>query len=226
MSQYIYAPGCAVSAYSSLVEEHFHAAMENLYGSMPVMRTCCFNHPDIAPGTIILTPCTTCLQRYRKLYPECDTRFVLEEILQSATFLFPNYLGQEMSIQDTCSARQQPETLQVVRDLLSKMNICVQEARAHGVRSKCCGEKLYGKIAYDKVLEMMRRRAEEMPCQDVVTYCASCSTPINYGGRNAHFIGDLLFRLSSDMKCPNVKEWNARLLSVRNASLQSSKNEL
>jgi len=56
-----------------------------------------------------------------------------------------------------------------------------------------CGDSFYGTLPVEKVKDQMRRRAGEMPCQDVVVYCVSCSKAMHIGGKRPRYIVDLLF---------------------------------
>ena len=97
-------------------------------------------------GSCILTPCVTCYQQYKKLCPNAEPVFLLEKLLETDVFPFPDYHGIEMSIQDTCSARLDPKVLSVVRRLLERMNIRLSEPqksfemlRAEILRETACG---------------------------------------------------------------------------------------
>ena len=96
-----------------------------------------------------------------------SVNYVLADIAKSNDFPFPDYGGMPMSIQDTCYARKRPDVHETIRLLLQRMNIRIIEPQATCTHSKCCGHALYGKAATDKVEELMRKRAGEMPCDDV-----------------------------------------------------------
>ena len=66
--KYIYAPGCALMIHKPHLAEKLKAVIEEMYGPMDTLLSCCFNTPQLEEGTCIITPCSTCNNRYRSLY--------------------------------------------------------------------------------------------------------------------------------------------------------------
>lgn len=217
MMKYIYAPGCALMSYKPHLADRLKEYVTAIYGPMDTLLPCCFNRPALSPETCVVTPCATCAEQYAKMDPGITSHFFLKDISESETFPFPDYRGISMSIQDTCSARTQPEVLATIRRLLERMGIRLLEPEKTGVRSKCCGQVFYGKVPTPKVEELMKKRAEEMPCQDVVVYCASCIMSMTVGGRRPRYILDLLFGESTAMQTWGADAWNCRLRDFRNS---------
>lgn len=116
-----------------------------------------------------------------------------------------------MSIQDTCYARKRPDVHQTIRLLLERMNIRIVEPQATCSHSKCCGQTFYGKTDTSKVEDLMRKRANEMPCENVVVYCSSCIVSMMVGGKKPRYILDLLFNEETDMQCFTIDDWNRKL---------------
>ena len=213
--KYLYAPGCALMAYKPHLAERLKEVATKFYGSMDTLLSCCFTTPQLEPGTRIITPCATCAEKYTKLYTDCEAQFFLTDIANSTDFPFPDYGGISMSIQDTCSARSHPEYLATIRRLLERMNIRLIEPAKTGQRAKCCGQVFYGKLDNCKVEAQMKIRANEMPCEDVVVYCASCIMSMTVGGKRPRYILDLLFGEPTLMKNAEVDAWNKRLRHFR-----------
>lgn len=213
--KYIYAPGCALMSYKPHLADKLKEIADQKYGQTETLLACCFNKPDLEPGTCIITPCATCAQNYVKGFPECTSSFFLSELADSEDFPFPDYGGVSMSIQDTCTAKTQPEVMDAIRKLLKRMNINLVEPAFSGKKSKCCGQIFYGKLSTDKVEDLMTKRAEEMPCEDVVVYCASCIMSMTVGGKRPRYIVDLLFGEPTDLKISGADEWNGRLRNFR-----------
>lgn len=213
--KYIYAPGCALVCYKPHLADRLKEVVEAHYGPVETLLTCCFRRPPLEAGSCILTPCTTCDQHYRKLYPDCETKWLLEEMLSWDDFPFPDYGGEEMSVQDTCSGRTDDRYLDTVRRLLERMNIRVVEAAKSGRKGRCCGQLLYGKQPLEKVESFMEGRAAEMPCEDVVTYCASCNLAMNRGGRSPRYLPDLLFGEPTEGVADDIVGWNTALADFR-----------
>ncbi len=215
--KYLFAPGCALMIHKPQLAEKLKKFAEELYGPMDTLLSCCFNKPEIEPDTCIITPCSTCNNRYRSLYKDCTTSFLLATIAESETFPFPDYQGISMSIQDTCSGRTDDLYLNTIRTLLKRMNIRIVEAEKSGKRGKCCGQTLYGKVPQEKVEAFMKARAQEMPEENVVVYCASCIQGISLGNKRARFIIDLLFNEPTAADEAGIVSWNKRLSDFRNS---------
>ena len=213
--KYLYAPGCALMSYKPHLADLLKEVITAHYGPMDTLLSCCFKTPELEAGTQIITPCATCAEKYAKLYEECDSVFFLSVIAESKDFPFPDYGGIRMSIQDTCSARSHPEYLTTIRRLLERMNITLVEPEKTGQKAKCCGQVFYGKLDLEKVECQMKNRASEMPCEDVVVYCASCIMSMTVGGKRPRYILDLLFGEPTDMKNAEIDTWNKQLRNFR-----------
>lgn len=213
--KYIYAPGCALMTYKPHLAEKLKSVIEKKYGQVDTQLTCCFNQPEIENETCIISPCTTCTVKYSKNYPNCKTEFFLKTLAESNDFDFPDYEGIEMSIQDTCSSRTEPDFLATIRRLLERMNIRFVEPVRSGAKAKCCGQTLYGKTEISKIESFMKTRANEMPCYDVVVYCASCIMSMTVGGRQPRYILDLIFNEPTIMADAEIDIWNKKLRQFR-----------
>lgn len=212
---YVYAPGCALMAYKPHLADKLKNIVTRKYGEMETILTCCFDRPVFESKTCIITPCTACAAEYSR-FDNCSTLLFLTELAESDDFPFPDYGGICMSIQDTCSARSQPESLAAIRKLLKRMNISINEATYAMEKARCCGQTFYGKADIEKVADIMRKRAEEMPCEDVVVYCTSCIMSMFTGGKRPRYILDLLFREDTDTSAMGISVWNKRLADFRN----------
>ena len=214
--KYVYAPGCALMAYKPHLADRLKQDIENVYGPVDTLLTCCFDRPALSDSELcIVTPCVTCAASYTQQYPESDIVFFLTHLAESTDFAFPDYGGMSMSIQDTCAARKQPQALQTIRRLLQRMNIKLVEPRRSGAQAKCCGQTLYGKTELERVEQFMQSRAQEMPCEDVVVYCASCIMSMTVGGKRPRYILDLLYGEPTTLPTSGVVAWNRALADFR-----------
>lgn len=211
----LFVPGCALLTYKQLLADKLKQYIENRYGTMETWKPCCLTRSDITDGARIFTPCVTCAQQYASNYSGIEVVFILQLIAESDDFPFPDYHGVTMTIQDTCSARTAPEHLAIVRRLLKKMNISVVEPLKSGAHAKCCGQKLYNKLPIDKVESYMKTRADEMPCEDVVVYCASCIMSMSVGCKRPRYLLDLLFNEPTELWTEGAECWNQLLNDFR-----------
>lgn len=142
-------------SYKPHLSDKLKEIIEDRYGKVDTMLECCFTKPFFEKGTHIITPCVTCALKYANMYSDCHVEFFLDVLAESNDFIFPDYGGVKMSIQDTCSSRIIPKTQATIRKLLEKMNITLVEPERSGIKAKCCGQTLYGKTDIDKVKSFM-----------------------------------------------------------------------
>jgi Fe-S oxidoreductase len=98
-----------------------------------------------------------------------------------------------MSILDACPTRTEVRVHRAVRALLTRMNIQLTEPRNTGTKGTCCGDSFFGTLPVEQVKAQMKKRASEMPCEDVVVYCVSCTKAMHIGGKRPRYLVDLLF---------------------------------
>ncbi len=213
--KYLFAPGCALMVYKPHLAIKLKELAEIYFGKIDMYYTCCMDKEKVVDGVTIVTPCATCFKLYADKVSQVDTLFLLEKIAEDENFDFPDYQGISMSIQDTCAARTQPMVLSVIRKLLKRMNINLVEPLRSGLEGKCCGQTFYGKIPAAKVEVLMKKRADEMPCNDVVVYCASCIMSMAVGGKHPRYILDLLFGEPTLFIGKNIDNWNQSLIRYK-----------
>jgi len=173
--------------------------------------TCCQHDPGFKESTKVINTCAGCDKRYRELYEATSAISLWEVLAQSPSFPFPDYEGVEMAIHDACPTRTEERVHAAIRQLLKRMNIKVIEPRRTRTKAVCCGDSFYGVLPVDKVKVQMEKRAEEMPCDDVVVYCVSCIKAMHIGGKKPRYIVDLLFGEDTEIGTFEPDEWHAEL---------------
>jgi Fe-S oxidoreductase len=116
-----------------------------------------------------------------------------------------------MSILDACPVRENEKVHNAVRKVLGKMNIKVVEPKSTRTKSICCGDSFFGEIPTEHVKVQMTRRAKDMPKDDVVVYCVSCTKSIFIGGKKPRYLIDLLFKDQTVPKTLDPDEWHKEL---------------
>ncbi|MDF2876604.1 MAG: hypothetical protein K0R22_3287, partial [Sporomusa sp.] len=188
-----YAPGCALILYKPELAKRMHYFLNKESDGIAEHLICCRNNPRLSPGTKIINTCAGCDRRYRELYEGISTISLWEIVAESNTFPFPDYRGMTMSVHDACPTRTEERVHRAIRKLLTKMNIKVIEPRNTQAQATCCGDSFYGTLPLVQVKEQMKKRADEMPVEDVVVYCVSCIKAMHIGGKKPHYIVDLLW---------------------------------
>jgi Fe-S oxidoreductase len=211
MVKRLFAPGCALILYKPRLVDRVEAALAADFGPVERLTTCCRNIPALTPGTEVINVCPGCDRRYRRNYAHATTVSLWEVLAGSASFDFPDYRGRSMTILDACPTRDQPRVHEAVRDLLRKMNIGLREpkhTRTHGI---CCGDSAFGEVPTERVKKMMRKRASQMPVEEVVVYCVSCAKSMFIGGRRPRYLVDLLFGEETLRGTVEPDDWHAQL---------------
>jgi hypothetical protein len=116
-----------------------------------------------------------------------------ELLLETDAFAFPDYGSQEMTIIDACPTRDQDRIHRSVRALAERMNISIVEPANTKRDGTCCGDIFFGNMPTEQVIGQMRAKADEMPVDDILVYCVSCSEAMFIGGKRPRYLVDLLF---------------------------------
>jgi Fe-S oxidoreductase len=207
----VFAPGCALMLYKPELAGKIHLFLNESSGRMDELNICCHHDPGFAEETQVVNICPGCDKRFGNDYKRSSTISLWEILAESDSFPFPDYHGQTMSILDACPTREQERVHNAIRKLLSRMNINLSEPKKTKTKSVCCGDSFYGVIPAEKVKEQMKKRASEMPEENVVVYCVSCIKSMYVGGKKPRYIIDLLFGEDTVPKTYEPDEWHREL---------------
>lgn len=207
----IFAPGCALMLYKPELAERIHDFLKKNMGDMGQLSTCCRHEPQLITKTEIINVCPGCDKRFRNDYDNTATISLWEILAQNDGFPFPDYKGKKMTIMDACPARDRSHIHDAIRTVLKKMNIVIVEAKKVRTQSLCCGDSFYGKIPIEQVKEQMIKHTAEMPLIEIAVYCVSCVKSVFIGGRNPHYLVDLLFGEETVPKTLEPDQWHREL---------------
>ena len=206
-----FAPGCALMIYKPELSKKVHAFLNKSVGDMELHLTCCRYDPEFKEETSIINICPGCDRRFKSDYKQTTTVSLWEILAQSDDFPFPDYKGKTMTILDACPTRNVPHVQDAIRILLKKMNINLVEPEKTRDKSVCCGDSFYGSIPVTEVKKQMIKRANEMPADDVVVYCVSCTKSVIIGGKKPRYLVDLLFNEETVQKTLEPDPWHQEL---------------
>lgn len=209
--QNIFAPGCALMLYKPYLADKLHAILNENLGQMDVLTTCCRHEPQLTSKTKVINICPGCDKRYKNDYQQTTTISLWEILAASDFFPFPDYKGKVMSVIDACPTRDQERVHTAIRGLLKKMNIIVIEPDHTKTKSTCCGDSFYGEISTELVKKQMIKRTAEMPVDDVVVYCVSCSKSVFIGGKTPRYMIDLLFGETTIPATVEPEKWHKEI---------------
>ncbi|PKM94185.1 MAG: hypothetical protein CVU84_12035 [Firmicutes bacterium HGW-Firmicutes-1] len=207
----VFAPGCALMIYKPELSKRMFDFLNVDLNGIEEHVICCRHEPQLDHGTEIINTCAGCDRRFRQLYEGITTISLWEILADSKTFPFPDYKGKEMTILDACPTRDQERVHTAIRALLKRMNIQLIEPKNTGTKSTCCGDSFYGILPVDQVKQQMKKRAGEMPVDDVVVYCVSCCKSMHIGGKKPRYMIDLLFDEETVADVYEPDEWHALL---------------
>ncbi|MDW7674833.1 MAG: (Fe-S)-binding protein [Bacillota bacterium] len=207
----VFAPGCALEIYKPKLAKKLLGFLNKELGEIPNHLTCCHHEPKLPAGTEVINVCAGCDRRYRELYEGISTISLWEVLAACNSFQFPDYKGRKMTIHDACPTRTEDRVHAAIRTLLAKMNIELVEPKNTRRQATCCGDSFHPALAVEHVKQKMKKRADEMPCEDVVVYCVSCIKSMHIGGKKPKYIVDLLFNESTNIGTYEPEEWHNEL---------------
>lgn len=211
MKKMIFAPGCALMLYKPEIAFRIHTIMQGYLGKMEMLTSCCHKDPSFDEPHTVINICPGCDKRYRQDYRNCSTVSLWEVLAESEYFNLPNYRRKKMTIIDACPTRDQDRVHIAVRKLIRKMNINLIEPVKTREKSTCCGDSFYGEIPTEKVKEQMVKKGSEMPVDDVIVYCVSCSKSMFIAGKKPRFLADLLFSEKTLPLTYDPDKWHSEL---------------
>jgi Fe-S oxidoreductase len=211
MMNRLFTPGCALILYKPHLAKKLHKLLVDNIGSIEISLTCCKHIPPIAAGTQVINICPGCDRRYRENYEKSGT-ISLWEVLVENTFLpLPDYNGKEMTIIDACPTRDQARVHDADRTLVKRMNIAIKEPKHTRTKSTCCGDSCYGSIPTAQVEDQMKKKASQMPVEEVLVYCVSCAKAMFIGGKHPRYMIDLLFDEETVPQTIDLDQWHQEL---------------
>lgn len=204
-------PGCALSIYKPYAGEKILRLLNQYFGSVKLHSICCHHDPQLPEGATIINNCAGCDRRFRSLYDGAQTISLWEVLDQLPELPLPQYQGVTLSVHDSCSYRPKPQVHTAVRSLLYKMGVSIVESQFSGIKSICCGDNFYNRIRLEYVHEFQKKRAAQMPCQDVAVYCVSCIKSMTIGGKTARYMVDMLLGEDTDPQETNLVKYHDTL---------------
>jgi len=181
------------------------------------------NIPDCAdflPGDTVYSLCHNCSAILEETKPSVNIKSIWELILSDGKFVYPDYHGETVYIQDCWRAKERTEEQDAVRELLRRMNFDIRELPENREKTDFCGVSLYrpapvrniemaphrfvenakGKfIAHSKAEQesLMKEYCERFHGEKVASYCHYCLEGLLMGGANARHLASLLFEHES-----------------------------
>ena len=211
MIRALFAPGCALFLYKPHLVGKLSAYLDSRFGPLEVQSTCCHHTPAIPAGMKVITTCPGCDRRYRQNYPKPLSVSLWELLAVDDDFAFPDYRGRKMTIIDACPTRDQKRIHDAVRALAARMNIVVVEPQRTREKGTCCGDTFYGALPTERVILQMQAKGDEMPLNQILVYCVSCSKSMFVAGKAPGYLVDLLFGEATVPGTTHPDAWHKEL---------------
>lgn len=211
----IYFPSCKFTAkYPELsrivkdyVSEKFHADIAGC--CRPALK-------KITDADTLIYVCNTCATFFKESTCAKETVSLWELILEDTEFVYPDYKGRAMTVQDCWRTYDDRGEQDAVREILRRMNIQIIELAENYEKTRFCGYSLYEPLPprYDELApkrlgreaeglfvshtqeekeQLMKEYCRQFTTEDVVCYCVACVNGINLGGKNGLHLAQLVF---------------------------------
>ncbi len=217
-SEYVFFPGCQLTASDPDGVETAYADLRDRLGSVGLLLHCC-GAPALWSGrqalmdeTVaeltaqwetlgrprIIAACPTCMKTLRGALPDAE---IVSHWSVLRTLGLPEgaTIGTgTLAVNDPCAARHDAVLREDVRVLLDRLETTVVEPEFSGELTQCCG---YGGLLSEANPELGHAIAAERGQavdEDYVTYCVMCRDMMARTGKRALHIYDLLFPKQDD----------------------------
>ena len=211
---YYFFPSCKATAQFKEASKAAREYVNQKSGIKPI--GCCRpNHKKLTADDTALVVCNNCAAIIEE-NTEAAIEFLWQVIDRDPVFPFPDYHGEEMTIQDCWVAFEKRHVQDTVRSLLKKMNIRAVELEENYEKTKFCGVNLLSPctesnaaLAHKRYVEQFphmftpmepaeqiehfRKHGEQIRTEKVVCYCKFCTDGINMGGKKGIHLLELLF---------------------------------
>ncbi|MEZ4627762.1 MAG: (Fe-S)-binding protein [Eubacteriales bacterium] len=184
-------PGCAMSLYKpEAVEEILHL-LNRRFLPTKLHTTCCRHDPELPAGSTIINNCAGCDRRFL-LYEGVQTVSLWEVLDAIPALPLPTYDGMQLSVHDSCSFRKKPQVHVAVRSLLDKMHIRSGGNPLFRHKVHLLRRQLLRAYSGRRSTRFRKKRASQMPCQDVAVCASPASESMHIGGKTPHHMLDLV----------------------------------
>ena len=107
MSQYLFAPGCALALYKPRLADRLLEYLRSRYDDVDLLLTCCRHTPAAAEDRCVINVCPGCDRRYRENYAAPNTVSLWEVLADSGDFMFPDYEARGAAFKSAVAAMAQ-----------------------------------------------------------------------------------------------------------------------
>ncbi|MDO4177643.1 MAG: hypothetical protein Q4D21_00490 [Phascolarctobacterium sp.] len=205
-------PSCGVSAAFSKEDEQLTKYLLERF-HIPSTGCCRINHQTLTDSDTAVVVCNTCASIIEESSAAKKIKYAWEYIVEDEQFVFPDYHGEAITVQDCCMARERTASQQAVRTLLERMNFQVVELPNNRDKADFCNlvtiapkaanvrtaPKHFVPLTKNTVMtaeersEFLKQHAKKITTQRIVCSCNACYVALKDGGADVVHILQLLF---------------------------------
>lgn len=174
---------------------------------------CCRQPEQLCMEGPAVVICHTCASIMEESSQASEVQYAWEYIDKDPDFIYPDYKGEVVTLQDCYMARERREAHEAVRSLLKKMNFQVVELEYNREKADFCGLRYVVATKSNKELapkhfcegrvieplearereKMLQKQVEQYTTQRVVTYCGACYRELQKADVEVVHLLELLF---------------------------------
>lgn len=211
----VFFPSCKILNACPKSSERLAAYIKSKFGVSPI-GCCRQNYQKLTLQDTAIVICNNCAAIMEENAAVGRIVFVWELIDSDPDFVFPDYHGEDITIQDCWRAHDKRNVQNAVRSILRKMNFKVHEVSENYERTKYCGTTLLApcpeasarltpKRYVENARGIFRPMSEpdkkawikdycsKIETEKVACYCTGCARGIREGGKEGLMLLDLLF---------------------------------
>ena len=170
---------------------------------------------ELHPGDVVYSLCHNCTNIIAEQHEGVNALSLWELIDEDESFVYPDYSGWKVTVQDCWRTRDRSGEQAAVRSILKKMNIEYIEAKEHHEKTDFCGSTLYrpqriqnaqyapkhyveqaaGKFlphSEEEQLALMQAYCSQFTTDTVVCYCHYCLEGLLQGGVDGRHLAHLI----------------------------------
>lgn len=208
-----YLPSCKVKTRHKEASLKIQEYLNN--NGVEVLGCCKLSQEIFKKGDTVITNCTSCAIITDECSPNVKEISLYEYLLEENSFKWPNYNGENITVQDCLRTIHKPQLQLAVRSCLEKMNIKPIEIKDNFDKSRFDGLFCYRKMSdvnkkfapvyfseYEKEYvkkvekdigeEYMKEWCKQYTTDRIVVYCNSCLEGIKIGGANGVHLVELI----------------------------------
>ncbi len=208
-----YLPSCKVKANMSEASRKMQDYLSS--HGVQVLGCCRVSQDIFKDGDTVITNCTSCAVITDENCGGADELSLYEYLLLDRDFAWPDYHGEEITVQDCYRAVHKPEVQKAVRECLKRMNIIPVELEENFKKTRFDGAFHYTEISAanlkaapkyftemqneyievktaDEIREIMKEHVKQISTSRVTCYCNSCRAGLKAGGADTVHMIELL----------------------------------